>query len=295
MPETARHRPRSKVIHRNDEPPPYARRRRFQTRAGTAVTLDGTVTVVTGGAGGIGMAVARHIISEGGKVAILDIDGDRARDAAESLGSTGVTTAGIRADVTDPVSLEDGFRTVVDQLGPPYGLVTCAGIRQTSAQVASFPYERWKRVLDVDLLGTFLSCREAAALMLERGRGSIVTIGSTSATLPRIGQAAYCTAKAGVAAFTKVLALELAESGIRANCVNPGSTATGMVDLWSSPIESGVEDRIHGNLQRFRAGVPLRRLARPEEIADSVVFLLSPRSSYITGHVLAVDGGESII
>ncbi len=131
--------------------------------------------------------------------------------------------------------------------------------------------------------------------MIERGSGSIITIGSTSAVLPRLGQAAYCTAKAGVVAFTKVLALELAGSGIRVNCVNPGSTATGMVDLWSSPIESSVEDRVHGNLQRFRAGVPLRRLADPEEVAESVVFLLSARSSFITGHVPAVDGGETII
>lgn len=170
-----------------------------------------------------------------------------------------------------------------------YGLVTCAGIRQTSAPVASFPYERWQRVMEVDVSGTFLSCRAAAARMIGTGTGSIVTIGSTSAILPRIGQSAYCVAKAGVAAFTKVLALELAGSGIRANCVSPGSTATGMVDLWDSPIESSVQDRIHGNLERFRAGVPMRRLARPEEVADSVVFLLSPRSSYITGHILAVD------
>ena len=257
--------------------------------------LDGTVTVVTGGAGGIGIAVGEYIVAEGGRVAVLDIDGERARQAAEHLGSLGVTTVGVWADVTVPESVQEGFRMVEEAFGPIYGLVTCAGIRQTSAPVESFPYERWKRVLDVDLFGTFLSCRMAAAMMRERGEGSIVTIGSTSATLPRIGQAAYCTAKAGVAAFTKVLALELAESGIRANCVNPGSTATGMVDLWSSPIESSVQDRVHGNLQRFRAGVPLRRLARPEEIADAVVFLLSPRSSYITGHVLAVDGGESII
>ena len=108
---------------------------------------------------------------------------------------------------------------------------------------ASLPHEEWTQVLKVDLFGTFLSCQIAAKMMLEQGSGSIVTIGSTSATLPRLGQAAYCTAKAGVAAFTRVLALELAEGGVRANCVNPGSTSTGMVKLSSSPIESGVEDR----------------------------------------------------
>ena len=257
--------------------------------------LDGTATVVTGGAGGIGIAVGEHIVAEGGRVAVLDVDGTAAAEAADRLRALGGVAAGIGADVTVPGSLDDGFREAEAAVGPVYGLVTCAGIRQTSAPVASFPYERWKKVIDVDLFGTFLACRMAAAMMSERGKGSIVTVGSTSATLPRIGQAAYCTAKAGVAAFTKVLALELAERAIRANCVNPGSTATGMVDLWSSPIESSVEDRVHGNPERFRAGVPLRRLARPEEIADAVVFLLSPRSSYITGHVLAVDGGETII
>ena len=259
------------------------------------MTLDGTVTVVTGGAGGIGMAVCERIVAEGGRVAVLDIDGPAAGEAAARLGGSGGMAVGVEADVTDSESLETGFREAEAMIGPVYGLVTCAGIRQTSAPVASFPHERWHRVMEVDLSGTFLSCRAAAARMIGTGTGSIVTIGSTSATLPRIGQAAYCVAKAGVAAFTKVLALELAGSGIRANCVNPGSTATGMVDLWDSPIESSVQDRIHGNLERFRAGVPMRRLARPEEVADSVVFLLSPRSSYITGHVLAVDGGESII
>ncbi len=259
------------------------------------MNLGGAAVVVTGAAGGIGMAVCRRILAAGGRVAILDIDGEAARRAAQALGSRTGWVTSATADVTIPESLGAALSEVVDALGPIYGLVTCAGIRQTSAPATSLPFDRWKRVLDVDLFGTFVSCRMVGEMLAERAEGSIVTIGSTSATLPRIGQAAYCTAKAGVAAFTKVLALELAGSGVRANCVNPGSTATGMVDAWSSPAESSVQDRVHGNPERFRAGIPLRRLAEPGEVADAIVFLLSPRSSYITGHVLAVDGGESII
>ncbi len=157
--------------------------------------------------GGIGLAVGIAIINAGGRVTVLDIDENAAHAAAARLASSGGTTAGCGADVTDPYSLARAFAAAGKALGPIDGLVTCAGIRQTSAPVHSLPHEEWTQVLKVDLFGTFLSCQIAAKMMLEQGSGSIVTIGSTSATLPRLGQAAYCTAKAGVAAFTRVLAL----------------------------------------------------------------------------------------
>jgi 2,3-dihydro-2,3-dihydroxybenzoate dehydrogenase len=259
------------------------------------MSINGMAFVITGGASGIGLATAEAVVRRGGAVALVDMNGQGAQDEADRLDPSGRAT-GIQADVSDPTSIGSALESAFARFSRLDGVVACAGIRQNSARIADLSLEAWERIIRVDLRGTFLTCQAAARIFKRTGgEGAIVNVSSLSGHSPRVGQAAYCAAKAGVISLTKVLALELASQRVRVNCVCPGTAITPFnKDALEREGEQGVQARILGDPSQFRPGIPLRRLAEASDIAESIVFLLGPESRHITGVELFIDGGESV-
>jgi 3-oxoacyl-[acyl-carrier protein] reductase len=237
------------------------------------------VVLVTGGARGIGWATAEAFIAAGWKVALGDIDGTESARRAEAFPQH---TLPLSLDVTDRAAVEKAFAEVLGRWGRLDALVNNAGI-QRHAPLESLAAEDWLAVLNVNLHGTFNCLQAAANIMLPRGSGAIVNLASVAATRGAPGRAAYAASKAAIVSLTKTAAVEWSARGVRVNAVAPGYTET---DLVRTAIAEG---RI--SLDPIVARIPAGRLAMPSEIASSVVFLCSDSASYITGHVLHVDGG----
>lgn len=245
-----------------------------------AMRFTGRTAVVTGGASGIGRAVAQRLVAEGAHVAIVDRDGAGAEAAAHELGNAGATTIAIEADISLPEDAARLASSAATRLGGIEILVHSAGVGVERSFLDMTPAE-WRRIIDIDLSGTFYTCQAVARVMVERGYGRIVTLASTAGVRGGTGRAAYGAAKGGVISLTKVMAIELAQHGITVNALAPGA------------IETALVARMHSQETRvvYRAGIPLDRYGTPEETAAAAVFLASDEASYITGEVLAVDGG----
>jgi len=251
--------------------------------------LAGSVGLVTGAAQGIGEGVARRLHAAGMRLALADVDGDRLAALAAELGGDVLTR---RVDVSDGAAVEALVADAEAKLGPIDRLAHVVGIQRFGA-IAEFAEADFDAVFNVNVKGAFLVAKAVARRMQPRRRGAIVAIASTAARTPRIKQGAYCASKAAVAQMMCVLGLELGPYDIRVNCVSPGVTDTGMVRrLMSTMPNTDVVTR--GDLDSFRVGVPLGRVARSEEIADVVAFLLSDRSSYLTMQDIVVDGGSAL-
>jgi NAD(P)-dependent dehydrogenase (short-subunit alcohol dehydrogenase family) len=244
--------------------------------------LDGKVCAVTGAGRGIGAATAKRMAEAGGRVAVLDLDPDSAEATAESLRAAGGDARAYRMDVTD----EDGVTTVAKQVAADLGgldvLVNNAGIGLLGPSM-SFPLEDWQRSLDVMVTGVFLCSREFGRAMRDSGGGSIVNISSLNGLVAFPMRLAYSAAKAAVNSMTQILAAEWAGYRIRVNAVAPGNTRAPMLQ---KAIDEGFID-----IDAYMDRTPLGRLAEPEEIAETILFLASDRSSYVTGQVIAADGG----
>lgn len=254
--------------------------------------MDGKVALVTGAAGGIGAAVVRALGERGAVVAAVDRAGDRLRDTVAAQAADGLRVEAFPADVTDAAGVESVLDEVEQRLGPLAFLVNAAGVLRLG-EARALTDEAWASTFAVNTTGVFYVSRAAVNRMVPRADGAIVTVVSNAAGTARMGMAAYAASKAAATAFTTCLGLEVAGHGIRCNLVAPGSTDTPMLSgMWHD--DAGRQDTIDGSLGTYKAGIPLRKLAQPSDIADAVVFLLSDQAAHITMHNLTVDGGATL-
>lgn len=245
----------------------------------------GLVALVTGAAQGIGAAVVRALRRDGFRAVASD------RNVA-ALARLSADCPGIELDVRDPVAIARAVPEVEEKYGPIEVLVNVAGVLHVGAALDTTD-DQWQEVFDVNATGVFRVSRAAGAAMAARGRGSIITVASNAAGVPRMKMAAYAASKAAAAHFTRCLGLELAGRGVRCNVVSPGSTDTPMQRrLWDGP--DGALMTVRGQPELFRSGIPLGRVADPADVAEAVAFLASERARHITMQDLYVDGGASL-
>lgn len=254
--------------------------------------VAGSVALVTGAASGIGAAVVDLLVTEGAAVAAVDIDADGLAELAARSAGTVLPCA---ADVTDPAAVAQAVARAERELGPVDIGVSVAGVLRPGPLLETTDAD-WADTFAVNTTGVFLVLRELARAMVPRGRGSLVTVASNAAGVPRTGMGAYPASKAAAAMLTRCLGLELAPHGIRCNVVSPGSTDTPMQRLlWSGADEEDDRARvIAGSPGQFRVGIPLGRIAEPADIADAVLFLASEHARHITLQNLFVDGGATL-
>lgn len=232
--------------------------------------------LITGGGSGIGLATACALHGAGWQVALADRD---EAAVARAAGELGARVLRLTVDVTDEGDVTEAVRSVTHRFGGVDAVATCAGIADNSALLDTTA-ESFRGTIEVNLVGTFLVAQAAARAM--RGGGSIVTISSVSGLRGSPGRAAYSASKGGVAALTRVMAVELGPLGIRVNCVAPGATDTPLVRVAQpAPVREAV----------LRA-IPLGRYADPAETAAVIAFLMGPESSFVTGQIWGVDGGQ---
>jgi 3-oxoacyl-[acyl-carrier protein] reductase len=254
------------------------------------VDLQGHVALVTGAAQGIGRAIAYALAANGARVAFTDLHLDRCREAASVAPVAETGHLAYSLDVADG----DQIKAVVGEISRAAGridiLVNNAGIGVKAADrrtIDEFPIETWDEMLRIDLTGVFRMSRAVVPLMKAQSAGRIINIASVLGLVPMRLQSSYVAAKAGVVNLTRSMALELAPHGILVNGIAPGSTATDGWKRWIGDAKSEELD-LHA---RLMSHIPLARPATPEEIANGALFLAAPESSYITGHILPIDGG----
>lgn len=241
--------------------------------------------IVTGGAKGIGAEIVRKLSYEGYNVVLVDIDEEEMRTIVSNAQKDGKPEVlGIKADISDEESVKNMIDQAICYFGEISILINCAAI-QTIVSFDQLEFKEWKRILDVNLNGTFLCCKYIAEHFKKNQKGNIINMTSIHATLPRIDKFHYDASKAAVSIFTKELALEMAGHGIRVNGIAPGA------------IETPMNSELLVNQDKFEAvisKIPMKRMGKPEDIADLVMFLISEKSKYITGEIITIDGGRSL-
>jgi 3-oxoacyl-[acyl-carrier protein] reductase len=250
-----------------------------------AAAASRRIAIVTGGARGIGAAIARRLASDGMSVAVLDLDEASCADTVDGITGAGGTAIAVGADVSQPEQVQAAVRRVADALGPPTVLVNNAGIIRDNL-LFKMSEDDWDAVLNVHLRGAFLMSRAAQAHMVEVGWGRIVNLSSTSA-LGNRGQVNYSAAKAGMQGFTKTLAIELGRFGVTANAVAPGTIETDMTAATAARIGVDFADFKAAAAQQ----IPVGRVGQPEDIAHTVSFLVSEGAGFVSGQVIYVAGG----
>jgi 3-oxoacyl-[acyl-carrier protein] reductase len=242
--------------------------------------VTGRVAAVTGAARGIGAAIAAALATAGAKVVVSDVAGDAAAALASRLTAGGGAATSCRSDIADPADAQALVDCAIKTFGRLDILVNNAGIAVT-APFLDLSLADWRRVIDVNLTGTFLCAQAAARVMARQRYGRIINVTSISGQRAGSTRAAYGASKAGVELLTKQIAVELGGQGVTCNAIAPG------------PIETEMARRLHDQATReaYCGHVPARRYGAPEEIAAAAVFLASEEAGYVNGHVLNVDGG----
>jgi 3-oxoacyl-[acyl-carrier protein] reductase len=247
-----------------------------------ATDLSGQVALVTGAGRGLGRKIAEFLAAAGAKVACADINADWLSETVAAIAAAGGTATSLVCDVTDSQRVNAVVDEVVQSLGGLHILVNNAGITR-DGMVLRMKDDQWDSVIGINLRGTFLFTRAAARPMVRAHRGRIINIASVSGLMGNPGQANYSASKAGVIGFTRTVARELAGRHITVNAVAPGFIATDMTAALGEEV-----------LEAVKKETPLGRLGQPEDVAYAVLFLASEAASFITGHVLTVDGGISM-
>lgn len=244
--------------------------------------LEGKVSIITGAARGIGLATALKFAREGALVVVCDVDRAGVDDAVKQVGDAGGEAIGFVVDVTKPSTIRAMVDAVMQKFGRIDALVNNAGIVQ-DAQLLKMSEVQFDRVIDVNLKGTYNCAKAVADIMVAQGSGVILNASSIVGIYGNFGQTNYAASKFGVIGMVKTWARELGRKGVRANAVCPGFVET--------TILSSIPDKV---LEGMKARVPLGRLARPEEIANTYAFLASDEASYINGAVIEVSGGATV-
>ncbi len=252
----------------------------------TTFNLQDKVAVITGSAGGIGKAIAALFAANGARVVISDVQDEAGRQTAQELGGVFIPC---------DISQIDQVNHLIDETVKTFGrldiMVNNAGInagrKEDRVTTDQYPVETWKRIMDIDLNGTFYCCRKAAQVMVAQNSGSIINIASVAGVVALRLQIGFVAAKAGIIKMTEAMACELAPRGVRVNCVSPGSTLT----EGTRKLFYGEDSTFRDMANRVVSFIPQGRPGEAEEIAAAVAFLASDAASYINGHNIVVDGG----
>ena len=241
--------------------------------------MKGHTALITGGARGIGRAIADNLAQKGVNIIIVDVNLDIAREAASEIEKLGVKSIALKADVSNSADVTNIFEEAIKQYGKIEILINNAGITKDGL-LLRMKDEDWDAVININLKGTFLCTKEAVKIMSKNRYGRIVNISSVVAFTGNPGQANYSASKAGMIGLTKTIAKEYASRGITVNAVAPGFISTAMTDGLSENVK-----------QEMLKAIPMNRFGTVQDVANAVAFLSSPESGYITGQVIHVNGG----
>ena len=245
--------------------------------------LKDKVAIVTGGGSGIGQATARLFAQHGARVVIADVNIDGAQATADTIRQAGGEATALQVDITDSTQIREMVDTAIETYGGIDILFNGAGLI-TLGNALDTDEQSWHRVIAVNLTGTFLCSRAVLPHLVERGGGSIINVSSSTGAHDAIGNAvSYVASKGGVTMLTKAMAVDHAREKVRVNALAPGPTDTPMLRQFFTPEA----------LKSFQASFPIGRLAQPDEIAAAALFLASDEASFVTGAILAVDGGQT--
>ena len=241
--------------------------------------LQNKVALVTGGAQGIGKTISEELVRNGAHVVLGDVNLEGAEATAEAINNSGGSASAVKIDVSNPAEVKQVFDSILKDKKPVDILVNNAGITRDGLMIRMKESD-WDLVLDINLKGSFLCGQQAAKQMMKQKSGAIVNIASIVGVMGNFGQANYSASKAGVIGLTKTMAREVASRGIRVNAVAPGFIDTEMTRVLDDSVRQALIEQ-----------VPLAKLGLPEDVASCVAFLVSDKSSYITGQVINVNGG----